>query len=289
MRTALLGIVLCAALEPALAASWLDQAGLELRFDSNISRGELGRDRKPDTALIASASGGAGYQLTDNGRLSMTYTLSGSAYHRFEGLSNLKAGLELAYRWKFGLGPYTPSLRMGVSASRLEFRDNARDGWQFGWQLTFAKRLSERLGMQLEYGQLKRIADHTDPRLLPTMPADVFDLFSRRLGVSGDYLLTPHYVLAAGFTLHRGDIVSTTLRNLPVFLASKAIALDEVFGPERFAYTMSAATRQLNLAVSRLVGGQASLTLAYEHLSSHAEGGIDYRSNLMSATYLHQF
>ena len=111
-------------------------------------------------------------------------------------------------------------------------------------------------------------------------------------GPQNSYVPRPYftdYVLSASYTLRDGDIVSTTLRNKPIFLASSAIALDPVFGPDQYAYTMQARTRGLSLGVTRVIGGQGSFTLGYERLDSRAEGGIDYQSNLVRATYLHQF
>jgi hypothetical protein len=271
------------------SAGWPDEVGFELRFDDNLTRAQLQRDIKSDTALLISAAAGTGYQLTDNGRLSLALTLSGSAYRHYQGLNNFTAGLELAYRWKFGLGPYVPEMRLSGSATRLEYRDAPRDGWLYLGELAFAKRVSQRLGLRMAYQVEQRESDMVADRLLPTIAADVFDLASRNLIFSGDYSLNPQYVLSAAYTIREGDIVSTTLRNLPVFLASSAIAADPVFGSERFAYKMDALTRGLSLGVSRVIGGQASFTLGYEHLDSRAEGGIDYEANLVRVTYLYRF
>jgi len=271
------------------SAGWLDEVGLELRFDDNLTRAQLDRDIKSDTAAVVSAAAGTGYQLTDNGRLSLTLTLSGSAYRRYEGLNNLNAGLELAYRWKFGLGPYVPELRLSGSATRLDYQDAPRDGWLYLGEIAIAKRLSDRSGIRIAYQVERRESDMVADRLRPTIAADVFDLTSHNLIFGGDYSLNPEYVLAAAYTIRDGDIVSTTLRNRQVFLASSAIAADPVFGPGRFAYKMKALTRGLSLSVSRVIGEQGSFTVGYEHLDSRAEGGIDYEANLVRATYLYQF
>jgi len=270
-------------------AGWLDEVGLELRFDDNLTRAQLARDIKSDAALVLSAAAGTGYQLTDNGRLSLSFTLAGAAYQRYQGLDNISAGLGLAYRWKFGLGPYVPELRLSGSATRLDYRDAARDGWLYVGEVGIAKRLSDRAGFRMAYQVEHRKSDQVAARLRPAIPADVFDLTSHNLSVGGDYSLAPDYVLSAAYTLRDGDVVSTTLRNLPIFLVSSAIAADPVFGPDRFAYKLKALTRGLSLGVSRVVGRQASFSLGYEHLDSRAEGGIDYQSNLVRATYLYQF
>lgn len=260
-----------------------------MRFDDNLTRAQLDQDIKSDTALVLFAEAGTGYQLTDNGRLSLTFTLSGAACRHYRGLDNANAGLALAYRWKFGLGPYVPELRLSGSATRLEYRDAPRDDWLTVGEIGISKRLSERSGIQMAYQVEHRKSDTIADRLQPTIAAGVFDLKSRSLSLGGDYSLTPAYVLSAAYTLRDGDIVSTTLRNRPIFLASDAIAADPVFGADRFAYRMKALIRGLSLGVSRVIGREASFTLAFEHLESRAEGGIDHGSNLIRATYLHPF
>lgn len=271
------------------SAGWIDNIGLDLRYDDNVTRAQLDQDIKRDSALVISAASATRYRLTDNSSVSLTASLSGSAYRRYDGLDNLNAGLALAYRWKPGLGPYVPELHFSGSAARLEFRDGARDGWLYAGEVGIAKRLSDRAGLQMAWQVDQRRSDTVSARLVPEIAADVFNLTSRSVRFSGDYSLSADYVLSGAYSLRDGDVVSTTLRNLPIFLASRAIAMDPVFGPDQVAYTMKALTRGLSLGVSRLIGAQASLTLGYEHLDSRAGGGISYRSNSIHAIYLYQY
>lgn len=270
-------------------AEWPDEVSVELRFDDNITRAQLDQDIKSDTALVVSAAGGTGYQVTDNSRLSLTLPLSASAYQHYHGLNNLNAGLDLTYRWKFGLGHYAPELHLSGSATRLQYQDAMRNGWLYAGEIGISKRLSDRMGLRMTYQAEQRKSDTVAPRIVPFMPADVFDLRSRNLSFGGDYSFHPDYVFSAAYTVRNGDIVSTTLRNMPIFLASSALAEDSVFGPQRYAYKLRARTQGLNLGVSHIIGRQTSVTFGYEHYVSHAEGGIDYKSNLVRATYLYQF
>lgn len=270
-------------------AGWIDDVGIDLRYDDNLTRAQLEPDIKSDTALLVSAASATRYRLSENSNVSLTVALSGAAYRRYNGLDNLNAALALAYHWKSGLGPYVPELHVSGTATRLEFRDAARDGWLYAGELGIAKRLSDRARLQVAGQVEQRRSDTVAARVVPAIAADVFDLASRSVRFGGDYSLSADYVLAGAYTLRDGDIVSTTLRNLPIFLASSAIAMDPVFGADRVAYKMKALTRGLSLGVSRLIGGQASFTLGYEHLDSRAEGGIRYRSKLIRAIYLYQY
>lgn len=289
MRLAICTPLPILAFAAAAQAALLEDLSLELRSDSNITRAQLERDIKSDTSLTLSGATATARAIGDHGRLKLSLTLAATAHQRYRGLNHLEAELGLRQRWKLGLGPLAPTLEAAASVARLEYDDRARDGWEFVLALGLEKRLGERLGMRLDYSVERRRADHVAKRLLPTIAADVFDLNLHSLRLGGDYALTPELYATAAFTIIDGDIVSTTLRNLPIFLASDAIAADEVFGPQRFAYTMDARTRSLQLGVSRVVGPETSLSLGFEHRSSHATGGIDYRSNLWRATYLRGF
>lgn len=281
--------IACLPLAHCAQAAWVDDAALALRFDDNLSRGQLSRDIKGDTALVANVSKGTAYYAGGSDRLALSFKLSASAYRHYGGLDNVTAGLELAYGHKFGLGPYAPDLRLAAMATRLEYRDAQRDGWLYSGELALAKRLSPQLSMRLAYLYEQRTQDHVADRLRPSIPADVFNVAGQSLRIGGEYAFDGDYVVSAAYALRRGDVVSTTLRNRPVFLASDAISEDDVFGSRRFAYRMQAWTRSASVGVSRLFGDGASLTLGYEHHDSQAGGGVDYQSNLVSVTYLRQY
>lgn len=276
-------------------AEWPDEVGIELRFDDNVTRAQLDEDIKSDFALVVSTASRTGYQVTDNSRLSLTASLSASAYRRYDGLNNLNAGLDLTYRWKLGLGPYVPELRLSGSAARLQYKDQMRNGWLYVGEIGISKRLSDRAGLRMSYQAEKRKSDNVAAPIflpflaLPPFAPNVFDLTNHNLSFGGDYSFHPNYVLSAAYTIRNGDIVSTTLPNIPILLASSALAEDRAFGPGRFAYTMYARTQSLSLGVSRIIGRQSSFTVGYDHHVSRADGGIDYKSNLIRTVYLYQF
>lgn len=268
-------------------AGSVDQLGVDLRVNDNLTRAELGYDIKSDTALAVSAAGTA-WRLPGASDIALNFTLAGAAYRRYHGLDSLDAGLDLTYRRKFGLGPHVPQLHLTGSATRLEQRDAARDGWLYGAEIGLAKRLSYRSSLRMDFRLERRRADTVGERLLPWLAADVFDLRSRSLGFGADHAVHSGYVLSGGYRAHDGDIVSSTLRNLPIFLASDAIAADPAFGADVFAYKMKAMTHVASLGISRIIGPQASFTVGYERAYSRTRNGIEYSSNLIRATLLYQ-
>lgn len=281
--------VACGLWAAGASAAWLDEVGVEFNHDDNLTRAQLARDIKADSAVVVSAAGGQRFQLTDRDSLALTASMAATGYGRYQGLDNMSAGLALTYRRKLGLGPFVPQLAFSGSATRLEYRSDLRDGWLYASEIEASKRLSERWAVRATYRSERRDAEHTPTRAVSFIPADVFDLRSRSVGIGSDFSLAEHYVLFGAYTVQRGDIVSTTQRNLPIFLASSAIAADPVFGSNTYAYKMRAITRILSLGVSRQIGLQASFSIGYEHRESEARGGIDYRSNLVRATYLYAF
>lgn len=285
-RLTCLALVLCAS---QASAALPDELGIELVYDDNLTRAQLGRDIKGDLALVVSASGGPRFQLTDHDSLSLKANLAGSKYRHYDGLDNISAGLALGYRHKFGLGPYVPQFALTGSATRLEYDRSLRDGWLYAAEAEASKRVSDRLALRAFVRRERRESDDTPGRVVPFIPANVFDLGSRSAGIGAEFAYDPRYLVSVGYTWHRGDIVSTTQRNLPIFLASSAIAADPVFGDNTYAYTMQARTRVLSIGVSREVGRQASVSLGYEYRDSHADGGIDYSGNLFRASYFYGF
>lgn len=279
----------CGLFATGARAALLDEIGVELNYDDNLTRAKLPHDVKPDGSLAVSARGGPRLQLTDYDSVALTASLTATGYHRYGGLDNLAGGLALTYRRKLGLGPYVPQIGLSGTATRLDYRDRLRDGWLYAVEAEAGKRLSARWSMRAAYRVERRESDEIPERVVPFIAADVFNLRSRSLTLGTDFAYSPRYVFSLGLTLHRGDIVSTTHRNLPIFLASSAIAPDTVFGDDMFAYKMRARSGVLSVGVSRELGRQASLNLGYEHRNSRADGGIDYRSNLVRATYLHGF
>lgn len=271
------------------SAALIDEAEIGLRYDNNLTKAQLPRDIKDDTALVMSATSSRGEQLSENGRLIGTARVVGAAFHRYHGLDNLAAGLDLTYRWKFGLGALVPEVHASFGATRQMSQDSFRTGWQYASEIGSSQRLTDRAGIRFAYQVEQSRADTFHPRVRSNIPADVFDLNSHNLRFGGDYALASDYVLAAGYTFRKGDIESTTLRNFPIFRISSAISVDPVFGAAQVAYKLRALTQDISVGISRLIGDQTSLTLGYQYLYSRGSGGIDYTSKLVRLTWMHQF
>lgn len=278
---------LCAATAPLAMAA---DVGIEFTYDDNVPRAQLAKDRKGDHALGLSLAAGPHWQVSDRDSLEGTVSLASTAYYRYDALDHLSAGVALAYKRKLGLGAYAPGVAVSAAANRLDYRSALRDGWLYAAEVGGEQHLSERWELRAAYRFERRKADEAPPFLPnPAISGAVFDLAGRSLAVNADFSWQPALLLSLGYILRDGDIVSTSTRNRPVYLASSAIAADPVFGPDTFAYRISGLTHSLHVGLSQLVQHHASWTVAYERVVSHGDGEIDYRANMVRATYLHSF
>ena len=78
--------------------------------------------------------------------------------------------------------------------------------------------------------------------------------------------------------MRRGDVVSTTRINLPIFLASDAIAADPAFGSEFFAYRLRGTTSTATVNLSWALSDRSSLNLTYADARTKAYDDLDYRN-----------
>lgn len=255
-------------------------------YDSNLPRAQLPIDIKSDTALQAALAWGRYVPLSDSVRLRATLDAAGEAYTRYSGLNNLALGTSIDLRRKFGLGALAPWLGGWASAARLDYRDNARDGWRYELGAGTGKRLTESWDVEATFRYQHRTQDH-EVAVVPGISGEVFDLQAHQAGLRTEYAATGRLTVAAGFDYRRGDVASTTLRNFTIFTNSTAIALDPVFGPDAVGYRIYAITQAWRLGLSYALGRSNSINVGGERWISRARGGLDYYNTLVGASYVH--
>ena len=289
-RTFISGLFATLLLSVAAAAhadSILDvQAGA--LYDSNLSRAEYSYDIKSDTALQAAVAWGRFVPLADGLTLRATLDAAGEAYTRYSGLNNLAVGGSLGLRRKFGLGAFAPYISTSLSANRLEYQNDIRDGWRYDFALGAGKRMTDEWSVSATYSYQHRTADHA-VSVVPGISGAVFDLQGHTLGVATEYAVTEDLSLNAGFDRRRGDVASTTLRNFEIYSNSDAIAPDPVFGANTIGYRIFATTNVWRAGASYAVGTAGSLNLVAERWISRARGDLDYYTPLVALSYVHAF
>jgi hypothetical protein len=284
-------------------AQWFGQGGASYEYNNNLSNAQLERDIKSDSAFRVNLSGGHYFQLADYTGLSVSADASGTHYLRFNGLNNVSYGGTATLRQKFGLGELAPWLTVSGSAAHHDFEYSPRSGWRYGAAMTIGKRLSERWEVQLGYryeahrsdkinnipGLTTAVLHPHENGYFPAIPGDAFNLDANSLSLTGLFSVTDRLTAYASYTRRQGGITSTTLRNLDVFAASDAIAVDKAFGNDRFAYRIQAGTNMYSTGLSWALNGHSSVNVSYEWINSSASHNISYYTQLAQLNILYSY
>lgn len=295
-----------------LPAQWIVDAGGHYEFDDNITLAQLRHDIKRDNAFRANLSGGQFFQLTPATSLAITADFGGTTYLRYDGLNNVSLGASTSLRHKFGLGPAAFWIRLGASTAHHDFEHDQRDGWRHQFSFGLGKRLSDRLELRIQYlyelrlsDQIKSInnANHheheeeevedysnvSNSQYTLNLPSDAFNQEAHSVSLTGIYTITDRLTTYFGYTRREGDVTSTTLRNLPIFLAADAIAADSAFGTNTFAYRIYASTDIFNIGLSWALSGHSSINLGYERRHSDSSHGLQYDNNIAHLDLLYSY
>jgi hypothetical protein len=107
--------------------------------------------------------------------------------------------------------------------------------------------------------------------------------------LKGSFALAEPVLLFGAAGVRRGDVVSSTRRNLQIFRESSAIANDPAFGPDFVAYRLTGArTESYSLGVSWALGRRASIDASVGADRTHARGALDYDGNVYAVTLVYR-
>jgi len=279
----------------ALAPTW--GAGAELAvdttiaitWDSNVSRAQLADDIRADGRIDARSDLTWRLPVGDtDDAVQLALGARGGRFDRHPRLSYAAADAEVAYWHKPGLGLMAPWLRVSARASAEDYREDTRDSRVLVLRAETGRRFSGRLDASIGYLYDRRYARHDDV-LVPGISGAVFDIAGHTGYVQAAYALTDRWQLDCGYSFRRGDVVSTTHRNLAIFLASDAIGPTGAFGPEFFDYRLRGTTQVGNAAASYALGDRASLNLGYAYGLTRAAQGLEYQNHIVSAAWAYRY
>lgn len=257
-------------------------------YDSNLSRAQNAADVRADAAAMLEGSLASFIALSGNDGLTLSLDGRGEAYHRFHGLNLLSAGVSADYRHKFGLGYAAPWVRLAAAASFDGYQQNLRTGSH----LTARAELGQRLTTQLDAaigGMFERRYAKNDEPVVPGISGKVFDLRGRSAYVRAGYAASDALQLGARVEVRRGDVVSSTRRNLQIFEASSAIAPDPTFGDDFFAYRLRGTTATATASASWALDPRSSLNLAYATERTRAYDELDYHGYRVDFYYAYRY
>ncbi|MBI2994550.1 MAG: hypothetical protein HYY48_10305 [Gammaproteobacteria bacterium] len=265
-------------------AEWFVDATLGADYDSNVPRAQRNSDIEEDGALTLEVAPGYHFQLTDRVGLALSARLGGTKVFDFDGLDNVSAGGAAALRVKLGVGAQAPWVRASVTIVHDDYDHALRDAWRRTASVSAGLRVGERWSWQLGYFHEHRRADHIEdiPFLVDFfgIGGEAWDIDAHNVTASGIFDINGNWSLLFGFTRRMGEVTSTTRIGPEIFEASDAIAPDEVFGADRFAYRIDADTNIFSIGLSRAVGDHVSINVGYEYQDSDAYEELNYANHI---------
>lgn len=275
-------------------AEWDGNTDVGILHDSNINNAQLANDIAGVSALSAGVSATGFFPLENGNSVSITGEAKGEAYNHYTGLSNVSLGAALGFRKKWGLGAYAPWTGVSLSSAHLNYANNIRNGWRNQLVFRGGKRVFERWNVRAEYMFERRTAN-TLPPDQPGISGDVFTQNSRALTLNTEYILNDSTFLTFGALSRHGDVVASTQESTniyvtnPIVYASKAIAMDPVFGPNFYAYKLNGTTRGLNLDINFAVTSSSLLRASVSRQMTHTEGDNNYAKSVQMVSWNYNF
>lgn len=282
-------------ISPEVLAEWVGNTEVGIRHDSNINNAQLTDDIVSASVLSAGVSATGFFPLETGNSLSISGESRGEAFNHYTGLSNISLGAALAFRKKWGLGPYALWTGLSLSSAYLNYANNIRNGWRHQAAIRGGKRILERWDVRAEYMVERRTAD-TLPPDQPGISGDVFSQTSRTMTLNAEYAWSDSLFLTFGALLRHGDVVASTREATEIIYApeviaytSKAIAVDPVFGPHFYAYRMDGATYGLNADMNIAVAPHSMLRASISRQVTHTEGDNSYAKSVQMVFWNYNF
>ncbi len=299
-RVCILLLALAASLASSVApANEFYQLSTNLGSESNVPRGVDSAHEISSEFLQVSATAGKFFQLGLYDSFTLSGNLDGTYYEGTDGYSNLNLGIQGEFAHKFGFGAYAPRLSAIVAASEQVMRGEARDVRSLTSRLSLSKRFTPGLllGFGIDY------QDNNSPSLDPEsftgapgyepgimQPFEVFDYHASAWFVEGEYSFENGMLLQASYRdINGGTVSSTSTPSLQLYKIARALFNDPGFDSGWFAYLLDADTKEWSAGLSVPVDVDSSVSLRATWHDSDAFGGGNYRNNVISLGYVHNF
>lgn len=285
---ALICVILSPLAAPLAHAEWVGNVDLGIRHDSNINNAQLGSDIASDSVSSADLLATDFFALEDGNSVSITGQSKGEVFHHYTGLNNVALGAALGFRKKWALGPYAPWSGLSLSSQRINFTDASRNGWRNQVAISCGQRLFERWDVGAEYMLERRTAAPLAADQ-PGISGDVFSQTSRSMTLNAEYAWSERLFLTLGSLWRRGDVVSSARETSKIISSSQAIAADQVFGPDFYAYKMRGTTYGLDVDMTIAFTSRNLLRASISRQVTHAGGDNDYAKTVAMLSWTYHF
>ena len=218
--------------------------------------------------------------------LSAGLSATGDVCTSYGGLDSVGAGPRVVLRHKLGLGPFAPTLSLGLEADGTAFKDHARSSLAAAASVRYGQRFSENLQLELEAREGTCDASHS-----------VYSGTYTSLGGTLNWDLDETWRLKVTGGWRDGDIVSdyaaqrTSYGWGPIdygaYYYTGARDLVRTFGEPFIAYRARYQTWSYGAGVSPAIGPNTSLTFQFTRYTTAAYDR--YVNDLVSAGIVHHF
>ncbi len=256
-------------------------------YDDNVTLGRTHEEILWDQSLALDASASRDVRISDTVRLVVTGLFRGEKFDRYNGLSNLSAGLEAEIQYRQS-GAFDAITYAAFARGWLDnYASHLRDGSHYAIGVSAHGALTDRIAL---FGELA----HNERRA----QSEVWDVIDHSALLNLDYSLGENGTLYLTGQYRRGDVVSDGHATLVNVSLAKVFVLDDAFPNQQwFAYRSDARTWISTVGYNLPLGHQASLDISWRRVHStptaqlnfDVQGSLRYVANQYSIVLLKQF
>ncbi len=205
----------------------------------------------------------------------------------FSGLDSISAGPRLEIRHKLGLGPYAPSITVGLEADGAAFSDSARSDVDAAAVALYSQRFNDSVQLVVDgrycgYGANNSVFSGKYVRLGATLNWDLDDtwrLFATGSWRDGD--------VVADYAAEKSPIYGWIPIDPGGYYYTGPRLLVRTFSEPFIAYRTDAPTLSWGVGISPAIGAHTSLVLQYTRCRTSAYDS--YLNDLVSFGIVHHF
>lgn len=209
-------------------------AGISISHDNDKNAAAKVYDHRDDTFISTSFSYGQRAQVNMSDRFTYTLDVNNETFKDFTGLNNTSVGISTMWNRKMGIGRDVPQMFLKLSATKLDYSDNDRDGARYEGSLGFSWSMVNLARIDTSFTLMSRSA-----------PISVFRENTYTAGISATFNLPRSLQLSTGYAQMRGDIPWHCTGN---FFPSAPSAYENTF--DMIAYRRVSRTRMLSYTLS---------------------------------------
>ncbi|NKB32010.1 MAG: hypothetical protein GKR91_02825 [Pseudomonadales bacterium] len=267
--------------------------------EDNVPRG-LDSIHELDSHFVRfDLSAGKLYQLGLNDTVTLSSNVFARRLNDLGGFDSQGLGISANFSHKLGFGAYAGRFGAILSATREEFRGEARDNDLYGIEINYQKRLGPAWFVYggIDYQESRADSLPDDPAISafgydPTarLPYELFEYDSSSVFLELEYTFENGILASGGYRhIDGATVASTTQPGQDLYKISDAFYSDPAFPNPWFGYQLEADTDEWSLGVSLPIGRDSSFDVGYSWHDIRATGNRDYENSIVSVTFTQGF